>query len=870
MFLFALPCCLWPQEDDANENSSTEQVENEDSGENTWYVNIDSSSPDAVLQDGTDFFEQQPIGRLLTNQPVTVLEEEDGEYVKIKAVVDGKDVEGWIKKIVLVKKPLQNKRRVTESGATESAAFASNASMGRVKFDDDPWQHIDPTSADAKLKGSPVPYHLIIPAGILVAGGGLALALALANKDSDPDPDPPIDDPIVDDPDFSLLNDSYSVICGQSLLVYPLQNDVGTGLVITGINGAPEGVELLNDTTVSIPSTLSEEVSFTIVIADEVGQTGISTVNVTVNPVDIAANNDLYEINQGDAVADNVLDNDLCFGCEVIETSGDTGTLEMSPNGDFQYFSPADFWGEVVYAITIQNPCGAEDTSDLIFIISPTDCDLVMSGDTLWLNAGETIEGNLLDNDICTDCVVTSTSDAEGTLEWDAEGNFSYTAPDNFEGQVVFMISVTDACDQEGTQNLVFIIENTPCAFEWGGQVETISAGCGISDGTAFATEELFGPYNFLWSNGVEGSGNTDIPADSYQLFVTDTTTGCVDTLDAMVGELPPDYALDFETLTGECGATDNVQLFTNANPDQPLIIALSGATEEMIENVTDPAIWLGDFVALNPGPHTITVWGEEAGPECAQSIDLVLEQATTPELVVLDTGPDFIVLEINNALYPVEIFVNGEPFLIAEEPMVFLEGLPPGIYEIFGVDATGCAAPVVVADIEGGGIHKPDESVYWNPQATGLNSWIHSPDQLIMQTVEGQEGYFPIGGQLAIPVFIEISKGQWVAAITAASAVYQSTDGAGINLRRVNYLEVAAGRQLKVFDNTVSIKLGSALWNQQGDAKNNLRGWFVDGAIPLKLKSTPGRIQVGFRVGLIETSPQIMVMPSVQYSFSK
>lgn len=97
---------------------------------NTRYVHIDTSSDDAVILDGTDFFEAKPLCRLLTNQEVTVLGEEDGEYVKIRAVCDGKSVEGWVKKIILGKKPRENKPKVTPSGGTDSASIAAPASVG--------------------------------------------------------------------------------------------------------------------------------------------------------------------------------------------------------------------------------------------------------------------------------------------------------------------------------------------------------------------------------------------------------------------------------------------------------------------------------------------------------------------------------------------------------------------------------------------------------------------------------------------------------------------------------------------------------------------------------------------------------------------
>lgn len=67
----------------------------------TMYVKVDSTSSDAVVQDSTDFFEAEPLGRLEWNQEVELLGEADGEYVKIRCNIKGKPVEGWVKKLVL-------------------------------------------------------------------------------------------------------------------------------------------------------------------------------------------------------------------------------------------------------------------------------------------------------------------------------------------------------------------------------------------------------------------------------------------------------------------------------------------------------------------------------------------------------------------------------------------------------------------------------------------------------------------------------------------------------------------------------------------------------------------------------------------------
>lgn len=95
----------------------------------TMYVKVAGSHPDAVVQSSTDFFEAEPLGTLRTNQPVVMLDETDGEYVKARCTIDGKQIEGWVKRTILQASLLDNVPRVTESGDVESASFATNGRL---------------------------------------------------------------------------------------------------------------------------------------------------------------------------------------------------------------------------------------------------------------------------------------------------------------------------------------------------------------------------------------------------------------------------------------------------------------------------------------------------------------------------------------------------------------------------------------------------------------------------------------------------------------------------------------------------------------------------------------------------------------------
>ncbi|MCA8911562.1 MAG: SH3 domain-containing protein [Planctomycetes bacterium] len=87
----------------------------------TMYVKVDSSNPDAVVQSSTDFFEAEPLGKLIVNQPVEMLDETNGEFVKIRCKIEGKDIEGWVKKLILGEAPLESMRRVSDQDVPDDS-----------------------------------------------------------------------------------------------------------------------------------------------------------------------------------------------------------------------------------------------------------------------------------------------------------------------------------------------------------------------------------------------------------------------------------------------------------------------------------------------------------------------------------------------------------------------------------------------------------------------------------------------------------------------------------------------------------------------------------------------------------------------------
>ncbi|MBX3460432.1 MAG: SH3 domain-containing protein [Planctomycetes bacterium] len=99
------------------------------------YVGVDKSSPDSVVLSEPDLFMGEPVGKLMANQEVETVGKPNGEYIKIRATIDGKKVEGWVKQLVLRKQPLESQPRVTESGGAQHSAQAGKGLNAEIEKD---------------------------------------------------------------------------------------------------------------------------------------------------------------------------------------------------------------------------------------------------------------------------------------------------------------------------------------------------------------------------------------------------------------------------------------------------------------------------------------------------------------------------------------------------------------------------------------------------------------------------------------------------------------------------------------------------------------------------------------------------------------
>jgi hypothetical protein len=87
--------------------------------------------------------------------------------------------------------------------------------------------------------------------------------------------------------------------------------------------------------------------------------------------------------------------------------------------------------------------------------------------------------------------------------------------------------------------------------------VSTTDASCGLSDGTASTTVDPPGEYSYTWSNGQTTENITGLAPGVYRVTVSVPGSGCADSVQITINQLPPSYVINISNTPASCGLTD-------------------------------------------------------------------------------------------------------------------------------------------------------------------------------------------------------------------------------------------------------------------------------------------------------------------------
>jgi hypothetical protein len=218
-------------------------------------------------------------------------------------------------------------------------------------------------------------------------------------------------------------------------------------------------------------------------------------------------------------------------------------------------------------------------------------------------------------------------------------------------------------------------VDETPATFTV--SVTTTPSGCGLNNGTAAATVNPPGNYDYTWSNGQTGSQLSGVPAGSYTVTVSIAGTSCSKIVTATVEQLPPSFILSFNSTPSGCGLNNGSAVVNVSPPGAYSYLWSNGSTGMQITNV-------------GPGVYTVTV--TIMGTSCSTSGSVTVGQTggggftATFNTVNADCG-------VSNGSSTITVSPPAEYTYLWSNQQTGnkLQGVGPGTYSVTVTDPGAC-----------------------------------------------------------------------------------------------------------------------------------------------------------------------------------
>ncbi|MDF1695701.1 MAG: cadherin-like domain-containing protein [Saprospiraceae bacterium] len=380
-------------------------------------------------------------------------------------------------------------------------------------------------------------------------------------------------------------------------------------------------------------------------------------------------------------------------GQDMVSLSAGTHNLST-----FLSIPPGNYSIEV-YDQTAGQSCNHETN----IVVEDTTPEIMAIDDGYEVESGETIVGNVLDNDEGLTIMVQSFFDLfGGTATVSSDGTFQFSPDGDFQGEASFNYIIEDGCGNLDTAFVSIEVKSDDCDFLV--EFEIIAAHCGLEDGHAFAFVEPSGNYSYQWSDGTTGSELGFVSSGTYGLTVTNTDLSCELIVEVIIPEKGVSYVSNVIVFESSCSASGEIH-FQLGNTPGPFLVTVSHPNG--IEAFVVPAgtVLLSDYIPIFPGDYTISVYDSNAGPECTETFSVIVEESIGLIIAVLEIIPPSsptasdgaVVIEITNpSTGPYTIWVNEEQWDITTELEFIISELGVGEYSIFITDIFGCTSNVV------------------------------------------------------------------------------------------------------------------------------------------------------------------------------
>ncbi|XQF93031.1 tandem-95 repeat protein [Pseudoalteromonas espejiana] len=290
--------------------------------------------------------------------------------------------------------------------------------------------------------------------------------------------------------------------------------------------------------------------------------------------------NDLFDVNEDQALQGNVLTNDsdeyqgTLNVNSIVAVSPQHGNVTISENGDFTYTPRTNFNGNDAFSYQVINELGMTDTGIVEITINAVNDAPIALDNTYNITA----DGSLVvtapgllanDSDIDLDLLTLDTtavsSPTKGTLTLNGDGSFEYVGSANMQGSDTFEYRIIDAL---GAQAIASVTIN---ALDQNSPPTTANDNYSVDEDTTLIVNASQG----LLANDTDPNNDTFIIDDSYVISPTHGQL-LLDT-DGSFSYIPDAnyYGVDefqYQVIDAfGATATATVTLTINSTPDNPV-----------------------------------------------------------------------------------------------------------------------------------------------------------------------------------------------------------------------------------------------------------------------------------------------------------
>jgi VCBS repeat-containing protein len=254
-------------------------------------------------------------------------------------------------------------------------------------------------------------------------------------------------------------DDTVSGLAGQTITGNVLVNDSdqgGDSLTVRLVSGPVTGLVLSADGsfTYAAPDGAGATVTFSYVSSDGLADSNVATVTISVTGTNVApvGHADAFALDEDQAFAGNVLDNDTDADGDPLVVSlisgPGSGSLMINPDGSFTYAPAADFHGQDGFVYTATDPSGLTTgpVHVTLTVLSVPDAPLISAAPVTTAEdtpATVSVAVSDVENDVTQILVVSGPQ--HGTLEAAGAGVWMYHPDANYSGADEFVVKAVDA-----------------------------------------------------------------------------------------------------------------------------------------------------------------------------------------------------------------------------------------------------------------------------------------------------------------------------------------------------------------------------------------------------------------------------------------